>query len=114
MEKHPANSPDTATWINESISLKDSSTIRGALLKYVKYKGLTVHNLKPDMDVIKSVVIFMGFESVKWRQISPQLLKFEMKAVTQIYESLRHMLQKPDELLAELEDTVVPDVCQWP
>lgn len=65
------------------------------------------------MELVRTIVVFLGLDSVKWRVVDPRTLKWKLKVVSSIHERLKYLLEKPAELSAEAEDTHLPDVCAW-
>ena len=78
---------------------------RNALCKYIQYRGLALKDIKIDVDTIKGVIIFMGMEVMKWRQVDPKQVKFNQKAPTAIFYALQNFLEKPDEAQETVDET---------
>ena len=65
------------------------------------------------MELVRTIVVFLGLDSMKWRVVDPRTLKWKLKAVSSMHERLKYLLEKPAELFAEAEDTHMPEVCAW-
>ena len=65
------------------------------------------------MLLVRNFVAFLALDSVRWRTVNVLALNSQHPAGKQIYDALRQLLEKPEDLECELEDTCVPDVCSW-
>ena len=95
----PGASPnDLPAWVFDGQLTIHKAPIRLSLAKLVKYKGWNYKDLKLDMELVRNVVTFYGLESTKWRAINPLALRFTHKVVTALYDAMRYLLEKSDEL----------------
>ena len=114
MSKTSDTPNDTPSWLNESLTVKDSHHCTDALLKYARFKIIDLKDLTVNMTLIKALVLFFGLDSQKWRSVNHLAVKLSQTAIRGMYDRVKLLLEKPDDLKKELSDVVVPEVCSWP
>ena len=72
MSKLSTDAPtELPTWVHDPPASKEYTLFRVAFLRYMKYRGLSVKDVKLDMELIRGVTPFIGLESLRWQAVNP-------------------------------------------